>query len=288
MIRTLALSATIAVAMTTAALAADRATFVLIDGSRQSGEVVFHGSGNRNIIDNFLNLGDDGHERTFPVDQVVMIDFAGDQPTAADFQQMPAETGHLVVLRNGNSQRGKLLNMVNGNSVQWQTESGQTQDYAMRDVSRIYLNPSASRRLYPQFASITPAPATGVVAATKPVPQGAIRVSANQPWAQTGVRVSKGERVVFSATGQVQFSPDPAHIAGPDGNTAVQVPNLPVRAMSVGGLIARIDNGTPFPVGSNRQPITMGEAGLLLLGVNDTEVGDNSGSFVVQITPAGR
>ena len=41
--------------------------------------------------------------------------------------------------------------------------------------------------------------------------------------------------------------PNGAHVAGPDGNTSVQTPNLPVRSMAVGGLIGRIDNGAPFP-----------------------------------------
>ena len=48
-------------------LAAERATFILTDGSRQSGLVAFHGTGNRNIIDNFLNLAEaQGPDKTIP------------------------------------------------------------------------------------------------------------------------------------------------------------------------------------------------------------------------------
>src|SRR5689334_9554984 len=95
MIRKLALSATVAAAMTIGAMAAERATFVMSDGTRHSGEVVFHGSENRNIIDNNANLADNGREQSYSMDQVAMIDFSGDQPSAADFQQLPAESGNL-------------------------------------------------------------------------------------------------------------------------------------------------------------------------------------------------
>jgi len=294
MIRKLALSATVAAAMTVAAMAAERATFVMADGSRHSGEVVFHGSANRNIIDNNANLGDNGQEQSYSMDQLAMIDFSGDQPSAADFQQLPAENGNLLVLRNGYNQAGKLVNIVNGTTVQWQNAAGQTQEYAIRDVARIYLNPGAVRRLYPQFASIAPAPAAAATSGlaspgatdNQPVPQGSVRVPANQQWVPAGVMVKKGQRLVFSATGQVQISPDAAHVATPDGNPAVQTPGVPVPNMPVGGLIGRIGNGAPFPIGSNRQPITMPEDGLLMMGVNDTNVTDNAGSFVVQITPS--
>lgn len=58
--------------------------------------------------------------------------------------------------------------------------------------------------------------------------------------------------------------------------------------MSVGGLIARVGNSQPFPIGSNRSPIAMPESGLLLLGVNDTNVSDNSGEFIVTLQRVGR
>ena len=275
------LAVAIATGTVAGVMAAERATFVLTDGSRHSGEVVFHGSGNRNIIDNFLNLGEGGQEKTFPVDQVAIIDFAGGQPTAAEFQQLPADNGDLLVLRGGGTHRGKLVNLINGDTLLWQNEAGEAQQYAIRDVARVYLNPQAARRIYPQYASV--APATGAVVNT-PVPQGAIQVLANQQWVTTGVGVRKGQRVAFSATGQIQFSPDSAHVAGPDGNPAVQTPGMPVAAMAAGGLIGRVGNSQPFPIGSNRQPIVMPATGALELGVNDTIVGDNAGWFVVTLT----
>jgi hypothetical protein len=293
MIRKTILAATvIAASLAAGVLAAERATFILTDGSRQSGEVVFHGSGNRNIIDNFLNLGQGGApEKTFPMDQVAVIDFAGDQPSANEFQQMPADNAgtHLIVLRSGAVQRGKLLNMVNGDTVQWQNENGQQQSFAIHDVSRVYLSPSAARRIYPQFASIQPTGATGTSGVVdQPVPAGAIRVPANTQWVPTNFVVRKGQRLAFSTSGQVQWSGDASATAGPDGNPALRNESLPVPSMNVGGLIGRVGAGQPFPIGANSQPIVMPDAGPLMLGVNDNQVSDNAGSFVVTITNVGR
>jgi hypothetical protein len=52
----------------------------------------------------------------------------------------------------------------------------------------------------------------------------------------------------------------------------------------VGGLIGRVGVGTPFPIGSNTLPIVMPNDGRLTLGVNDNEVGDNSGYFTVAVS----
>lgn len=286
--RTLVAATVIAAAMTSVR-AAERATFVLTDGSRHSGEVVFHGSGNRNLIDNHLNLGEGGRESTYPVDQVVMIDFAGGEPTAADFAGLATAQEQVIVLRNVGPQRGQLANLVNGDTVQWEGANGQSQQFAIRDVARIYLDPAAARRIFPQLANAAPAATatSGNAGLDDPVaPRGSIRVRANEAWTSTGVRVMKGQRVSFSATGEAQFSTDAGHRAGPDGSDAMKSPNYPVPAMPVGGLIGKVGDSAPFPIGSNREPIVMPASGQLMLGVNDDFVTDNTGGFVVTLSNA--
>jgi hypothetical protein len=267
----------VAACLTTSAVAAERATVVLKDGSRQSGELVFHGSNQRNIIDDFVNLGNAGQEKGVPLDQVALIDFGAGDVTAADLQQLD-ERSHLLVLRGNVRQRGKLLNIVRGDTLQWQNESGQSQEYAVRDVARVILNAEAARRLHPQQAAAVPASNDD----DGPVPSGAVRVDARR-WVSSGMRVRKGDMVAFRTTGRVQVSPDQAHTSGPDGNPNVPGANLLVPEMPVGGLIGRVDDSEPFPIGSNRAPIAMPENGLLMLGVNDSEHGDNSGAFTVEI-----
>src|SRR5262249_41748799 len=87
------------------ALAAERAPFLVTDGERKSGEVVFHGGHAANFIDGQLNLGENGKEQSFPIEQVAVIDFAGGTPSAAELSRVPAG-GQIVTLRDGNAVPG--------------------------------------------------------------------------------------------------------------------------------------------------------------------------------------
>ena len=75
----------------------------------------------------------------------------------------------------------------------------------------------------------------------------------------------------------------PEVTAGPDGQQNMKQGTYPVRSMPAGGLIGRVGNGRPFPIGSTRMPIEMDASGRLFLGVNDDNFGDNGGSFEVRI-----
>ena len=70
---------------------------------------------------------------------------------------------------------------------------------------------------------------------------------------------------------------------GPDG-ASTRSERYPMATMGVGGLIGRIGNGPVFPIGANRNPITMPADGRLMLGVNDDVYGDNAGAFLVTVT----
>jgi PA-IL-like protein len=262
----------------------ERATFILTNGERQSGTVVHHGGKDTNLIDNNYNLGlDNGQERSFPEDQVAVIDFAGGQPPASELQQIPAN-GQLLVLRNGQAQTGTLNNLVHGDTLLWRNPSGQDQQYAIGDVARVYLNPQAARIAYNYTGPAATAVGTSGTASTTPLQPGEVRVEANQAWTDTGIMVKKGDRVAFRATGQIAFGQSPGQTAGPDGNGDLRQQNYPVPVMPVGGLIAKVGNSAPFPIGSNTNPIVMPADGRLMLGVNDNELGDNSGFFSVIVT----
>jgi hypothetical protein len=264
--------------------ASERATFILTDGERKSGPVVFHTESRENLIDGHLNLGvDNGKELTFPVDQVAVIDFIGGRPSGAELQALPVDNGtQVLVLRNGVTQQGRFLNLIGGDTVRWQNQSGVQQQYSIRDVSRIYLNAQSARSLWGVRG--TNAQNAPVATAGTILEPGAVRVEANQPWTDTGRAVKKGDRIAFRTTGQIQYARDGGATAGPDGNDAVRRADYPVTVMPVGGLIGRVGNGTPFPIGANAQPIVMPADGRLMLGVNDNEWGDNSGFFSVVIT----
>src|SRR5262245_66275196 len=98
--------------------ASERATFILTNGERKSGQVVFHGDQRENLINGYLNLSNDtgGPEFTFPIGQVAVIDFTGGTPSQAELTQLPA-SGHMLALRNGQQQQGTFVNMIGGETL---------------------------------------------------------------------------------------------------------------------------------------------------------------------------
>ena len=96
----------------------------------------------------------------------------------------------------------------------------------------------------------------------------------------------KGQTVVISATGQVRPSTGEDVYAGPDGTDEVQSwqdsycfrSDFPHEA-----IIARIGDGDILLIGSGQQ-FQAQTAGILLLGVNDTDPANNEGSFEVEIS----
>jgi hypothetical protein len=62
---------------------------------------------------------------------------------------------------------------------------------------------------------------------------------------------------------------------------------MPLRSAPGASLIGRIGNGAPFAIGWNPNPIRMPASGRLYLGINDDQVGDNTGEFNVSIRMQG-
>jgi hypothetical protein len=265
------------------AFAAERATFIMTNGERKSGTLVFHGGQANNMIDNQLNLGDAGKEQSFPVDQVAVIDIAGGTPSATELGSLTS-SGQAIAMRDGSGVvQGKFVNIVRGDTLLWQNEAGQQTQYAIRDIARIYLNPQAARSAF----NYTGAPAAVGTAGSGTLEPGAVRVEANQAWTDSGITVKVGDLVAFRATGQITFGRSEGQSAGADGKSGALSPSYPVAAMPVGGLIGKVGNSAPFPIGSNTSPIRMPANGRLMLGINDNEVGDNGGFFSVVVTKSG-
>jgi hypothetical protein len=122
-----------------------------------------------------------------------------------------------------------------------------------------------------------------------------VRIAANQPWTDTGIDVRQGDQVTVAANGVVRISSNgrvpmvpPAGLMN-NCSTAASMygrppgtfpaPNLPCWS-----LLARI-NGSPVltEIGKGRT-FTAVTGGRLLLGVNDDDVGDNTGNWNAVIT----
>jgi hypothetical protein len=256
--------------------AAEQATFVLNNGARHSGTIVY-GRGSNNIVDERFHLSASGTEETFGLNDVAVIDFAGGMPAAGERQALPTDNTGLMVMRDGSVQRGHLHNIVGGDFVQWVNEAGQRNNYPIRDVSRLYLNPQSARTMFlgsPKQPTIVNSAA-----------QGAMRVDANQPWVDTGIVVRRGDPVLFNGTGDITLAQGVS--SGVNGTPAFESRTYPVPTAAAGALIGRV-GGTAFVIGSGTQPIAMPSDGRLMLGVNDDHFDDNTGFFSVVITRQAR
>lgn len=262
------------------AAAAD-VTFVLNNGERHSGTLVYRTGTNIGLISN-------GQERTFPVGDVALIIYNDGDPNPRELDQLPTSDSppelerHTLVMRNGRVLHGKVYHW-NPDNVVFDTTAGRG-TYNAGDVARLYLSGPPARRVFgganaPQAAGNE---GRGRGRGRGMTPQASVRVEASQPWTDTGLLVQQGERLAFSTDGTITFGRDMS--TGPDGNRDLPPrAGYPVREMPVGGLIGRIGNGPAFAIGSTRTPIEMPNSGRLMLAVNDDDLRDNSGGFDVQI-----
>ncbi len=279
MVRRLISTVAVVACVAGSVIAAERATFILTDGERKSGDVVFHGGNAANFIDGQLNLGNNGKEQSFPIDQVAVIDFAGGTPSATELAKIPA-SGQVVVTRDGNAVAGKFVNIVRGDTLLWQNASGQQQQFPVSQVARVYLNPQSARTAFNYNG-----PAAAAVGTSGTLANGrTIQVAANQAWTDTGIDVNAGDKVMFQASGQITIGRSAGQNASPDGNASFRNPKYPEPNSPGGALIGRVGtNGRAFGIGTQTQPLPMPAAGRLYLGVNDNELSDNSGSFSVVV-----
>jgi hypothetical protein len=263
--------------------AAERATFILTNGERVSGTVVFHTSERTNIRADTrqFSLGtNDGKEVHFEFDHVAVIDFVSGRPAQSELEALRPNS-HTLAMRDGSTRRGLLVDLVGGDTVRWQREDGDRENVPIQSVRRIYMNTESARNIFNyQPGNSTP---SSTVSGTAAVPAGAgIEVRANLPWTDGGITVQAGEMVRFSATGSMAYSNGP-NTTSADGDTNVRKPNYPVPNAPLGALIGRIGTGTPFLIGGSSEPVRMPSRGRLYLSVNDDDKNDNSGGFRVEV-----
>src|SRR5438067_12148392 len=90
MVRRLIATAALVASAGIYAFAAERATFIMTNGERKSGTLVFHGGQSHNLIDGQLNLCEGGTEQSFPLVQVAVIEVAGGYPSPSELAGVPA------------------------------------------------------------------------------------------------------------------------------------------------------------------------------------------------------
>lgn len=251
--------------------AATNVTYVLNNGERHSGQLVYHRDANLRLIEN-------GQERSFPISQVAAILYNGGNPPASELAQLPISNNppelerHILVLQNGRVIHGKVYRW-DADSLMFDSIAGRG-TYNASDVARLYLSGPPARNVF--------AGSTESSEGAAGQPQMTVHVTANQPWTDTGLLVRQGESIAFSASGTIEFGKDMS--AGPDGNRDLPARvAYPVRNMPVGGLIGRVGTSAPFAIGSTTSPVPMPVNGRLFIGVNDDDHKDNTGAFNVDI-----
>jgi len=252
-------------------------TFLMKNGERHSGTLVYHNDANFNLMVN-------GQEKAYPVSDIAMVDFSGGaQPSTQELSQLPTSNDppelqrHMVVLRDGTTVRGKLYT-IKETAISFDNEQAQRRDFDLSNISRLYVSAPGARQLFASQLSQGQNPVTGTTGTS-----GAIVVNAAQGWADTGRTVRRNQRVTFETSGEIKFGsgPDQSASAGGKGGDPSQ-PTLPVPQTGVGALIGRIGNGRPCVSGAGAT-VSIPAAGRLFLGVHDHELSDNSGTYMVTI-----
>jgi hypothetical protein len=266
MLKRTIVAASVAALSFAAVSAQESATFTLRSGERINGQLVdMSGSG--------FQIRVSGQDRTIPTGEMALIDFAGSGMSQSDWDRVSG--GPVIWLRNGQTINGSLFD-VGGTSplrITIRTNDGE-RELNSSEISRI-----AMSRPTDTGTGVAPSPGSGDVT-----------VSARSQWTPTGITVRRGETLRINADGEIRISGD-----SNDRATASGVVNqrfdtrAPLPRTLAGALIGRIGNGEPFGIGANAT-IQAPANGQLFLGINDSNVSDNDGSFQVSIghTPVTR
>jgi len=246
------------------ATAQEGATVVLKSGERVSGNLI-----DLNAAGFIMRVN--GQERRIGANDVAVVEFTGGTANADVLARLRSGQ-QVVVLRNGQAIEGRLHDVGGTHPLRItvDTSSG-ARDFSSNEVAQIFL------------ATPPGAAAVGTAGAPVAVPRSGVRVDANQAWVDSGVNVNRGDRVAFSASGDIMVAPGAS--AGVGGTPALKSAQYPIPSAMAGALIGKVGNSAPFLIGSNAQPILMPADGRLMLGINDDGFGDNTGSFSVTITP---
>lgn len=295
----------------TTELYAQTATVVTHSGQRVRGQVVSIGtnnsyrgnngnntyggygnSGNSNNYGDTLVVRANGRDQQIPIQDVAFVDFAGNGTVSqSEMNRANQSYDGFVVLRNGRTMTGRVVDLQGNNNQA--VVSGQSGDNTvpLNQIARIYFGNSNTASNYDPYSN----PNQNVYGNNNPQygqygqpsygTARTVTIPTNQTWSNSGIDVRRGDVIHFRASGNVSLSQNQGDYATPAGaNSGRMAGNSPLPGVTGGLLIGRVGNGRPFAIGAESD-ITMPANGRLSLGVNDDDVRDNSGNFVVEMLP---
>jgi hypothetical protein len=123
---------------------------------------------------------------------------------------------------------------------------------------------------------------------TKQIASKSFKLDGGKVWTDTGIMLDPGQRLVFSAEGNLRYT-DAKADNGPDGLTRgfkdlIRI--LPFNDAGRGAVIGRIgdaDVAQPFLIGASKD-ITSPVSGKLAIGINQADSDTGDGSYTVKVT----
>jgi hypothetical protein len=225
----------------------------------------------------YLNTASMGQSRV-SLSDIVVIDFTGQSPPRTDASVTAGPGEHMLVWRDGRTMRGEFLGLLEARSAgTWSTAfefafrgaDGEVLRFTGDEAAQLYLNSVPN----------------GLAGAEGQTRQ--IVIPATHTWVSTGIVVHEGDYVTFSASGTIQLSTNRSDTASPAGSVQGRLALRAPRPRDLAGaLLGRVGGSEPFGIGDQTAPLRMPASGELLLGINDDELRDNSGEFLVTIRTA--
>lgn len=216
-------------------------TIKLRDGSVLKGKVVSYSQRKFTIV---VYIGGTGSQHVIPVEEIESVEFDS------------SDVGTVTAPSRAETPRDNT------------TASLPIETAAPRDEPRTAAEPEAP----PNESN------TGAVPA---IAEKTVSVAGAADWTSTEIRVQKGQRIVISATGEVDLGDNQR--AGPEGLSLSDNRKL-IAARPTGALIAVVgdDNDDFFFVGKATE-FAAPHNGILFLSVNEGNLKDNAGAFVARV-----
>lgn len=126
-----------------------------------------------------------------------------------------------------------------------------------------------------------PPPSDDNAGALPAIAEKTVSVAAAADWTSTEIRVQRGQRIVVSASGEVDLGADQR--TGPEGLSLSDGRKL-VSARPTGGLIAVVgDDNDDFVFVGRATEFVSPHNGILFLSINEGNLKDNTGAFVARV-----
>jgi hypothetical protein len=213
-----------------------------------------------------------------------------------------------VKLKDGSVLKGKVVSYVQGKFTIEVSIGGAISQHVVPvdEVESVEFDPGnvgAINRAEPVAASqpVEPPPRAGIprdpapeTAPDRGVPPGddngsaipviaekTVSIAAAADWTSTEIRVQRGQRIVVSASGEVDLGDNQR--TGPEGLSLADSRKL-VAARPTGGLIAVVgDDNDDFVFVGKATEFVATHNGILFLSVNEGNLKDNTGAFVARV-----